>query len=1146
MIVVMICALAYLLMGMTLYSSLPGTSLTPSRVSDPIDYDFDYHNDDDNVLTKLPLNIPFTYMIMSPSSRSNDEPTIGGGGGNGAPLIYGEKAVAREISTGMITIDVWIKVHVLDNDVPIMSVLHWSIQIMASQLAACIDNRYGGSRCAIAVVPIQIATWMRITLTFDAHRLSLYINGRLDVVLDDSVTSFTLPSSLLRSNGIVFGHGHENAQLSYSGCIGHVAIWSWSLTSDDINRWHTSHNEPLPKLVALDANNAFTDRHITSPMLARALTVSSLPYLGARVIPGVFHDFVYTSGPYSIGRSVSLMDVSSHDHFTVATWLRLNAPRDSGTRTKSGDIAPTITIMAWKVRWKLTIGGHDDILILQLYLDGGDILRLQSPFPLSHHRWYHIAWTFDVSTPTSGVTFYIDGWAVARDRASSRLYGDEEIKGTVIPLTIGSQYINDSLSLIGSISDIRIWNVALTPSQIRLIYNRALFDDTSLPTSIADGVIPVAILDYMNVAISAHEKRTIRARLPSSTSSSSKEHASPQMIFNSFELPMSKPLVHSPGLPSVMSTITVEVWARPTQFADIGHGRMCLLSLNGQPGAWRLCTHPSGAFMVEVAINNGNHRMDYISSRTLQLDTWYQLVWTYDGLYDTLYINGWMVHHSPAGSSTSGGGPLRESPVDAIISIGSCGSTEDGAVWQGSIAHVRIWSNVLDHMQIMSLLQRTLSKKHNNDMMLSSLSMIPVPLFDLLARAPSSISSALVVGQVPQLTWGPLFATPLVTRRLQDVSKTSEPVKELAFLIIGRKPTLTAQFWYMALMTYLLVNTIVESDLVHSTLRRLLLQIDRTSCESCMIYIVQWSADQDKSEDDTILRAMDDIQSSVRLQIVIPASKQRYGSWSAAANGAIHDIPNDWVLLLDATITPQPNAIMALWNERNYRDDNDHQVAAVIGQLLYPSGLVRSTGVHFKQSPSLSGDHWLPYSRYRGVPYGYQSSLTATNVDAFENGMILLQRSLVIQVGGWNEAMEPYFHHVDLSLHLTHFVTTPSPDISTSTLTGPTFRIRYTPAAVAYIDIQNDTIPEDEVWHGFHGNWLQETSMREFTSRWNALLTLRGQIDQMTTTRTRWSMYCGGSMGFEAGNMMNGIEGLAPIRAQIEYVTLLRCVGYSL
>src|SRR5262249_29619126 len=78
------------------------------------------------------------------------------------------------------------------------------------------------------------------------------------------------------------------------------------------------------------------------------------------------------------------------------------------------------------------------------------------PSPLPLNTWTHIAQTFSGGT----VTLYVNGVQVATTAVTGN------IQDTTNPLEIGSDHIYGQY-FQGSIDDVRIYNVALTPAQIQ-------------------------------------------------------------------------------------------------------------------------------------------------------------------------------------------------------------------------------------------------------------------------------------------------------------------------------------------------------------------------------------------------------------------------------------------------------------------------------------------------------------------------------------------------------------------------------------------------------------------------------------------------------------------------------------------------------
>ena len=150
------------------------------------------------------------------------------------------------------------------------------------------------------------------------------------------------------------------------------------------------------------------------------------------------------------------------------------------------------------------------------------------------------------------------------------------------------------------------------------------------------------------------------------------------------------------GFGNVLDTgFTYEVWAR-TGTSSNGS----LLLETGQPGAtpWNDVQIGFVSNKINVGLYDPNDFMpNYITGPTFSVDTWYNIVMTYDGSTLTEYINGVSV-----GSNTG----IRSNPTSTYLSLGRPGFATNylgGAnnYFKGYIGAWRIWDGPLDSDQIL-------------------------------------------------------------------------------------------------------------------------------------------------------------------------------------------------------------------------------------------------------------------------------------------------------------------------------------------------------------------------------------------------------------------------------------------------------------
>jgi len=150
------------------------------------------------------------------------------------------------------------------------------------------------------------------------------------------------------------------------------------------------------------------------------------------------------------------------------------------------------------------------------------------------------------------------------------------------------------------------------------------------------------------------------------------------------------------GFGNVLDTgFTYEVWAYPGTSSNGS-----LLLETGQPGAtpWNDVQIGFVSNKINVGLYDPNDFMpNYITGPTFSVDTWYNIVMTYDGSTLTEYINGVSV-----GSNTG----IRSNPTSTYLSLGRPGFATNylgGAnnYFKGYIGAWRIWDGPLDSTEIL-------------------------------------------------------------------------------------------------------------------------------------------------------------------------------------------------------------------------------------------------------------------------------------------------------------------------------------------------------------------------------------------------------------------------------------------------------------
>lgn len=154
------------------------------------------------------------------------------------------------------------------------------------------------------------------------------------------------------------------------------------------------------------------------------------------------------------------------------------------------------------------------------------------------------------------------------------------------------------------------------------------------------------------------------------------------------------------------NNITVEAWVRTNTWATNRFEGVIASTEQVTPPpfptGYTLSTGNNGQGSFQVAIQGVTASNEAVSPiATMSPNTWHHLAGTYDGISTNLYIDGSLVGSSPFSGS------IEPSSLDLIL--GRHGQIPAGRFFTGFIDEVRIWSRVLDSLEIQALKDQQLT-----------------------------------------------------------------------------------------------------------------------------------------------------------------------------------------------------------------------------------------------------------------------------------------------------------------------------------------------------------------------------------------------------------------------------------------------------
>jgi hypothetical protein len=176
-------------------------------------------------------------------------------------------------------------------------------------------------------------------------------------------------------------------------------------------------------------------------------------------------------------RSTTNLNITGSDARTVSAWIRYaNKNTDtngSHTIVNLGDPSSsslgrtTFTFAAGNNRLELGVGGGN---VKHNYTDGEGI---------EDGDWHHVAFTYPSGGTLADVIYYVDGLAVTDDDAGAN--SAKVLETTSDLVYVGSNGKNGTKWFDGGgIDDLRIYDVALTPTQIATVYGESYLNTADI------------------------------------------------------------------------------------------------------------------------------------------------------------------------------------------------------------------------------------------------------------------------------------------------------------------------------------------------------------------------------------------------------------------------------------------------------------------------------------------------------------------------------------------------------------------------------------------------------------------------------------------------------------------------------------------
>ena len=300
----------------------------------------------------------------------------------------------------------------------------------------------------------QDNTWYHITLTGIGTTMTLYVNGILD-------KTFNMASALVQSTNNIW-IGRSNAGTPYfNGLIDQVKFYNYIRTPAQIA---LDYNRGSPvgwwKFDECQGSVAYDSSGIGNTGSIVVGAGGTQTSLGTCSIGGTTAWGVGATGKFNASLNFDGVDdyvgISNHsslqltNNFSISLWFKPSNLTQSNKYLlgKNNDYA---------ILWEYTDN------TINLYTNGqtGTSPQAVSAMTINDTNWHHITYSYDGTTLKS----FLDG------KNSSTNTISFSCRTTTSPLTIGAANNTPAAVIAGQLDDVRIYNYALTATQVQTLYN---------------------------------------------------------------------------------------------------------------------------------------------------------------------------------------------------------------------------------------------------------------------------------------------------------------------------------------------------------------------------------------------------------------------------------------------------------------------------------------------------------------------------------------------------------------------------------------------------------------------------------------------------------------------------------------------------
>jgi hypothetical protein len=406
--------------------------------------------------------------------------------------------------------------------------------------------------------------------------------------------------------------------------------------------------------------------------------------------------------------NVSALNFERTDSFSIGTWIKTTGVTSDqiifSKQDNSGDVSNRGYV------FHTDVSGTNARIGLDLVSTWStNVIEVRSNTTtgtiISDNEWHYVVVTYDGSSSASGVNFYVDGTIEPMETVKDTLSATTQTSESVqISGREGSNIVFN-----GSIDDVRIYNRALSASEITNLYNsqKKSFPTVSKPT-LSDGLVGYWNFDTGAGGSTVYDMSTSTNHGAMVNMDPATDWVDGKVGSGAMDFDGSNEYVNisdSTTWDFLGQNRTVSVWVNIDNYDSQGSGIVSRLS--GSPinqSGWTLAVE-IGTGKVEI-FTGSTAGGAFVAKSTggISLDTWYHLLFTKDSSENyQIYING----------IADGSGTYSLVDNDLPLVFGDAYSSSSNNVWNldGAVDEVRIYNRALSQEEITRLYKLTAGTK---------------------------------------------------------------------------------------------------------------------------------------------------------------------------------------------------------------------------------------------------------------------------------------------------------------------------------------------------------------------------------------------------------------------------------------------------